>query len=292
MAQEIDQEESWSFWYQVGSPIANSPPFNWLHFDSPVEQNSMQTINHPPGPRIMTPTTSNHLPVLASILQPQVSNTIKVAAIGNDLGRSSHGEHISTSKNSSYAATFQLYALPEPKIQPIFWCIILFCSINIKWIFTVETFFYGEANPLLGAYQTFSMAEIVFGHPFTSNGKNYAFPYSSQDGSFVGVTQHHHNPHVGLPYQVCTLVSIWSHMMLRSRIMLKAWVQAQITWLMWVDLLILTLLSQENISSNGSSNFRMRSSSRLSHVFWEMIFFLDCHLPLSRVWLTMLGIDG
>ncbi|KAK7323812.1 hypothetical protein VNO77_27307 [Canavalia gladiata] len=115
--QEIDQDESRSFRYQVGSPIANSPPGNWLQFNSPVEQNSMQTINYSPGSRIMSPTTGNHLPRLASILEPPISDTVKVATIGNDLGMSSHGDHMFTRMNSSHGSTFQSYSLLEPKFN-------------------------------------------------------------------------------------------------------------------------------------------------------------------------------
>ncbi|MED6140507.1 hypothetical protein PIB30_093855 [Stylosanthes scabra] len=103
--QELDQDEDRNFQYQVGSPVHNSPPGNWMQLNSPVEQNSMQTMCHSPGPasRIMSPTTGSHSPEqnsmqtisgLASISQPQVSNTAKAETIGKDFGRSNPGEHM------------------------------------------------------------------------------------------------------------------------------------------------------------------------------------------------------
>ncbi|MED6217556.1 hypothetical protein PIB30_018950 [Stylosanthes scabra] len=82
------------------------PLWPTLHqFNSPMEQNSMQTMCHSPGPasRIMSPTTGSHSPEqnsmqtisgLASISQPQVSNTAQAETIGKYFGRSNPGEHM------------------------------------------------------------------------------------------------------------------------------------------------------------------------------------------------------
>ncbi|KOM40060.1 hypothetical protein LR48_Vigan04g025800 [Vigna angularis] len=277
--QELDQDESRSFRYQVGSPVANSPPGNWLQFNSPVEQNSMQNISHSPGSRILSPTTGNHLPGLASILQPQVSNTVKAAAIGNDLGRSSQGEHIFTGLSSSQGASFQSHSLPEPKFSQYRGALSSFAPSTSNGS-SVETlsgpqFLWG--SPTLYSEHTKPSAwpRSSVGHPFTSNGKSHAFPFSTQNGSFVGSSQHHNNHHVGsapsgLPFErhfgfhpESSETSFMNnvgyggmslgHTDGNYMVNVGGSVNANIT-------------IPRNISDNGSSNFRMRSP-RLSPVY-------------------------
>ncbi|WVZ21633.1 hypothetical protein V8G54_008955 [Vigna mungo] len=277
--QELDQDESRSFRYQVGSPVANSPPGNWLQFNSPVEQNSMQNISHSPGSRILSPTTSNHLPGLASILQPQVSNTVKAAAIGNDLGRSSQGEHIFTGLNSSQGSSFQSHSLPEPKFSQYRGALPSFAPSTSNGS-SVETlsgpqFLWG--SPTLYSEHTKPSAwpRSSVGHPFTSNGKSHAFPFSTQNSSFVGSSQHHHNHHVGsapsgLPFErhfgfhpESSETSFMNNVGYGGMslgptdgnymVNVGGSVNANIT-------------IPRNISDNGSSNFRMRSP-RLSPVY-------------------------
>ncbi|RDX94288.1 Protein MEI2-like 2, partial [Mucuna pruriens] len=277
--QEIDQDESRSFRYQVGSPVANSPPGNWLQFNSPVEQNSMQTINHSPGSRIMSPTTGNHLPGLASILQPQVSNTVKAAAIGNDLGRSSHGEHIFTGMNSSHAATFQSHSLPEPKFSQYRGALSSFVPSTSNGS-SVETlsgpqFLWGSQTLYSEHTKPLAWPRSSVGHPFASNGKSHAFPYSSQNSSFVGSSQHHHNPHVGsapsgLPFERhfgFNLESPDTSFMNNVGYGGMGLGHSDGNYMVNVGGSVNTNITiPRNISDNGSSNF-MRSSPRLSPVF-------------------------
>ncbi|XP_047182546.1 protein MEI2-like 5 [Vigna umbellata] len=277
--QELDQDESRSFRYQVSSPVANSPPGNWLQFNSPVEQNSMQNISHSPGSRILSPTTGNHLPGLASILQPQVSNTVKAAAIGNDLGRSSQGENIFTGLSSSQGASFQSHSLPEPKFSQYRGALSSFVPSTSNGS-SVETlsgpqFLWG--SPTLYSEHTKPSAwpRSSVGHPFTSNGKSHAFPFSTQNSSFVGSSQHHNNHHVGsapsgLPFErhfgfqpESSETSFMNnvgyggmslgHTDGNYMVNVGGSVNANIT-------------IPRNITDNGSSNFRMRSP-RLSPVY-------------------------
>ncbi|CAJ2653018.1 unnamed protein product [Trifolium pratense] len=58
---------------------------------------------------IMCPTTRSNL--------PQVSNTAKATTLGNDIGRSCHGDHIFTNMSSSSGSTFNSHSPPEPKFS-------------------------------------------------------------------------------------------------------------------------------------------------------------------------------
>lgn len=163
----------------------------------------MQTISHSPASRIMSPTTGNHLPGLASILQPQVTNTVKAATIGKDLGRSSHGEHIFTGMNSSPGATFQSHSLPEPKFSQYRGALSSFGPSTSNGSSSVETlsgpqFLWGSPSLYSEHTKPSAWPRPSVGNLFTSNGKSHAFPYSSQNSSFVSSShQPHHHHHVG-----------------------------------------------------------------------------------------------
>ena len=251
-----------------------------MQFNSPVEQNSMQTISHSPGSGIISPTTGNHLPGLASILQPQVSSTVKGATIGKDLGRSSHGDHIFTSMNSSQGATFQSHSLPEPKFSQYRGALSSFgpSTSNGSSMETLSgpQFLWGSPSLYSEHTKPSAWPRPSAVHPFTSNGKGHAFPYSSQNSSYVGASQHHHNHHVGsapsglplerhfgfLPESPETSfmnnvgyggMSL-GHNDGNYMVNVGGSVNAGIT-------------IPRNMPDNGSSNLRMRSSPRLSPVF-------------------------
>jgi len=239
----------------------------------------MQNISHSPGSRILSPTTGNHLPGLASILQPQVSNTVKAAAIGNDLGRHSQGEHIFTGLNSSQGAGFQSHSLPEPKFSQYRGALSSFgpSTSNGSSVETLSGPQFLWGSPTLYSERTKPSAwpRSSVGQPFTSNGKSHAFPFSSQNSSFVGSSQHHHNHHVGsapsgLPFErhfgfhpESSETSFMNnvgyggmslgHTDGNYMVNVGGSVNPGIT-------------IPRNISDNGSSNFRMRSP-RLSPVY-------------------------
>ncbi|XP_021295166.1 protein MEI2-like 5 isoform X2 [Herrania umbratica] len=281
--QELEQDESRGFRHQVGSPIGNSPPGTWAQFNSPIEHSPMHSLSKSPVFRTMSPTSSNHLPGLASILHPQVSNSMKVAPIGKDQGRGSHVEHSFTSStNSTHAAGFQLsHSLPEPKLSQYHGTISTFGPSNGSSMETLSgpQFLWGNPNSYTdtnsSVWQTSSL-----GHPFSSNGKGHGFPYSGGQGSFSGLSQrhHHHHHHIGsapsgvplerhfgfFPESSDTsfmssaafggmgvghndggfMVNMGSHATISSGISIP-----------------------RNVSENGSSSMRMMSSPRLSPVF-------------------------
>lgn len=280
--QELDQDESRSFRYQVGSPLAGSPPGNWLQFNSPIEQSSLPNLNRSPGSKIMSPTTSNHLPGLASILQPQLSNTVKAATIGQDIGRSSHGDHIFPNKISSAGSNFNSHSLPEPKFSPYRGALSSFGASTSNGssveTLTAPQFLWGSPNLSSEPTKPSAWPRPSVGHQLsTSNGTSHAFPYSSQNNSFVSSSQQqHHHHHVGsapsgLPFErhfgffpKSSETSLMNNVGYRGmglghndgNYMLNSGISGNVG-----------VSIPRNMPDNGSSNFRMRSSPILSPVF-------------------------
>ncbi|KAE8671813.1 Protein MEI2-like 2 [Hibiscus syriacus] len=146
----------------------------------------------------MSPTISNQLPGLASILHPQVSNSMKVAPIGKDQARCSHVEHALT--NSTHGTGFQLsHSLPEPKLSQFHGTIPTFGHSNGSRMETMSgpQFLWGNPNSYTDRTNSSVWPTSSLEHPFSSNGKGHGFPYSGQQGSFSGSSQHHHHHHIG-----------------------------------------------------------------------------------------------
>lgn len=168
-----------------------------MQFSSPIEHNPLQTISKSPNFRNMSPTTSNHMPGLASILNPQVSTLEKIAPIGKDQGRGSLMEHALTNTISANGASFQQSnSFSEPKIGLYRGTVSSFgpSPSNGSGVETLSgpQFLWGSPSRYSEhssspAWQTASM-----GHPFSSNGKIHGLPYSGRQGSFLGSSQHHH----------------------------------------------------------------------------------------------------
>ncbi|XVF87225.1 hypothetical protein PTKIN_Ptkin18bG0101700 [Pterospermum kingtungense] len=198
--QELEQDESWGFRHQVGSPIANSPPGNWAQFNSPIEHSPMHSFSKSPVFRTMSPKTSTQLPGLASILHPQVSNSMKVAPIGKDQGRGSFLEHSFSGTNSTNGAGFQLsHSLPEPKLSQYRGTIPTIGPSNGSGMEKLSRpqFLWGNPNSYTDHTNTSVWPTTSMVHPFSSNGKGHGFPFSGRQGSFSGSSQHHHHNHVG-----------------------------------------------------------------------------------------------
>ncbi|KAK6268545.1 hypothetical protein QUC31_012705 [Theobroma cacao] len=279
--QELEQDESRGFRHQIGSPIANSPPGTWAQFNSPIEHSPMHSLSKSPVFRTMSPTTTNQLPGLASILHPQVSNSMKVAPIGKDQGRGSHVEYSFTGTNSTHAAGFQLsHSLPEPKLSQYHGTTSTFGPSNGSSVETLSgpQFLWGNPNSYTdtnsSVWQTSSL-----GPPFSSNGKGHGFPYSGRQGSFSGSSQHHHHHHhigsapSGVPlerhfgfFPESSDTSFMSSAAFGGMgvghsdggFMVNMGSRAAISSGISIP---------RNVSENGSSSMRMMSSPRLSPVF-------------------------
>ncbi|XP_065878427.1 protein MEI2-like 5 isoform X2 [Euphorbia lathyris] len=196
--QDLEQDETRSFRHPVGSPLTNSPPGNWGQFNSPIEHSPLQSISKSPVFRTLSPTTSNHLPGLASILQ----NNVKVAPIGKDQGRGSLVEHTIASMNSAHVGAFQQsHSLPESKLNQYHGSISSsFGAPSTSNGSAMETltgpqFLWGSPNPYPDHTTSSAWTTPSIGHPFSSNGKSHGFSYTSRHGSLLGSSQNHH--HVG-----------------------------------------------------------------------------------------------
>ncbi|CAI0475178.1 unnamed protein product [Linum tenue] len=195
--QELDQDEPRSFRHPMGSPVTNSPPGNWLQLNSPIEHSPLESISKSPVFRTMSPTHSSHVSGLASILHPQVSNAMKVAPIGREHGRSSL---------SLLGSAFQQsHSLPDSKLSQ-FHASMSSLGPSTSNGSVMETlsgpqFLWGSQNSHSEQHTISSSASSAWPtpsstrHPFPSNGKGHALPFSGWHGSFMGHQQHHH--HVG-----------------------------------------------------------------------------------------------
>ncbi|GAV79577.1 RRM_1 domain-containing protein/RRM_2 domain-containing protein [Cephalotus follicularis] len=280
--QDLEQDESRGFRYQVGSPIGDSPPGTWVQFNSPIERSPLQSVSKSPVSRTMSPTTSNHLPGLASILHPRVSNAVKVGPVGNDQGRGSHMDHAFTNATSAHGASFQQsHSFPEPKSSQYQGNLSSFgpsTSIGSG----IETlsgpqFLWGSLNPYSEPTISSAWSTPSIKHPYSSNGKGHGFSYSGRHGSLLGSSLYHHH-HVGsapsgIPLQrhfgffpESPDSSFMNHVSFRN--MGLSHNDASFMMNMGAHTALHTGASiPRNTSQNGSSTFRMMSSSRLSPVY-------------------------
>ncbi|XWS18591.1 hypothetical protein CRYUN_Cryun32bG0057700 [Craigia yunnanensis] len=277
--QDLEQDESRGFRHQVGSPIANSPPGSWAQFNSPIEHSPMHSHSKSPVFRTMSPMASNHLPGLASILHPQVSNSMKVAPIGKDQGSGSHVEHSLTSTNSTHGTGFQLsHSLPEPKLSQYHRTVPTFGPSNGSSMETLSgpQFLWGNPNSYMDQTNSSVWPTSSMGHPFSPNGKGHGFPYSGRQGSFSSSSQHHHH-HIGSAPSGVPLEKHFGFFPKSSDISFMSpaafggmsvghndggfMVNMGSRAAMSSDISI-----PRNVSENGSSSMRMMSSPRLSPV--------------------------
>lgn len=175
---------------------------SWAQFSSPIEHSPLQSLSKSPGFRTVSPTTSNHLPGLASILNSQISNSVKVAPIGKDQGRGIHVENIFNNTNSNHGTAFQQSpSFSEPKLGPYPGNGSSFgaSTSNGSGIETLSgpQFLWGSPTPYSEHTNSSAWQPSSMGHPFTSNGQGRGFPYSGRHGSFLGSSQHHRHHHVG-----------------------------------------------------------------------------------------------
>ncbi|XP_042494400.1 protein MEI2-like 5 isoform X1 [Macadamia integrifolia] len=201
LSQELEQDETRSFRHQVGSPIANSPPSNWAQLSSPVEHSPLETLSRSPGLGSISPTTSNHLPGLASILPPLGSNSMKIAPIGKDQGRVGHVNQVFNSASSPHGAAYQhSHPCPESKLSPSPGNVSPFGPSNsgASGIGTLSgpQFLWGSTNPYSEHTNSSAWPTPSMGHSYSSNGQGQSYPYSSRHGPFLGSSSHHHH-HVG-----------------------------------------------------------------------------------------------
>ncbi|XAR66660.1 hypothetical protein NMG60_11012962 [Bertholletia excelsa] len=199
--QDIEQDDARSFRHQMGSSMPSSSPGSWPQFGSPIERSPLQTVTNSPSFRSLSPTLGNSLPGLASILHPQISNSPRIAPIGN--GRINQEEHKFTNTQPNPGAAFQQsHSFPEPKLNQYSGTMPSFGppSSNGSAVETLSgpQFLWGSTNPY--PEQTNSSAwrtSSSMGLPFTSNGQSHGLPLSGRHGSFLSSSHHHPHHHVG-----------------------------------------------------------------------------------------------
>ncbi|KAL6201271.1 hypothetical protein ACLB2K_024985 [Fragaria x ananassa] len=196
--QDPEQDESRNYLHPVGSPVTNSPPGSWVQFNSPTEHSHMYNIGKSPGFRTMSPTNGNYVPGLASILQPQVTNTLKVAPIGSP-GRGGISNHMFTNTNSAHGSAFQQsHSFPDPNLSNFHGTLHSSGPSTSSGSSAVETlsgpqFLWG--SPTLEKTNSSVWPQKAVGHQLASNGKGHNHPFSSPHSSFLSSSPHHH--HVG-----------------------------------------------------------------------------------------------
>ncbi|KAJ0110413.1 hypothetical protein Patl1_01463 [Pistacia atlantica] len=196
LSQELEQDEARGFRHQVGSPLTNSPPGNWAQFGSPVEHNSLHSFSKSPVLGTMNPINGNHLPGLASILPPHLSNSGKIAPIGKDQGRANHTNQIFSNTAPVQGATFQhSQSFPEQKLSASPGPISPFgeSNSNSSGVGTLSgpQFLWGSPTPYSERSSSSAWPTSPVGHPFSSSGQGQGFPYG-RHGSFIGSHHHHH----------------------------------------------------------------------------------------------------
>lgn len=266
-----------SWIYFVNRGCCNILIGSWAQFNSPIEHSPMHSFSKSPVLR-MSPKTSTQLPGLASILHPQVSNSMKVAPIGKDLGRGSFVEHSFSRTNSTHGAGFQLsHSLPEAKLSQYRGTIPSIGPSNgsgMESLFGPQ-FLWGNPNSYTDHINFSVWSKTSMAHPFSSNGKGHGFPYSGRQGSFSGSSQHHH---VGSAPSGVPLARHFgffpesSDTPFMSPAAFGGMGVGNNDGNFMVNMGSRTAMSSgisipHNVSENGSSSIRMMSSPRLSPVY-------------------------
>lgn len=174
-------------WAQFGSPVERNPLHAFskspgLGTLSPINSNPLHAFSKSPGLGTPSPVNSNHLPGLASILPPHLSNTGKIAPIGKEQG----------------AAYQHSQSFPEQKLSASPGPISPFgeSNSNSSGVGTLSgpQFLWGGTPSYSERSSSSAWPTSSVGHPFPSSGQGQGFPYGSRHGSFIGS---HHQHHVG-----------------------------------------------------------------------------------------------
>ncbi|XP_022850003.1 protein MEI2-like 5 isoform X1 [Olea europaea var. sylvestris] len=201
--QEQEQDEALPFHHQVGSPVANSPPGSWANFGSPVDHNSFADYSRSPVLGNLNPVGSNRLPGLASILQSQASNPVKIAPIGKDPVRISHVNQVITKANAAQGVDYQQhYPIPDSKFSSSPGPVSSYGDSKSSSIGTLSgpQFLWGSPTlhssgvqsnmPNVPSERTNSAwSSPLKGPMFSPSGQRTGYPFQSGHGSFLG--SHH-----------------------------------------------------------------------------------------------------
>lgn len=166
---------------------------NWTQLGSPVEHNLLHGFSKSPGLGTSHPINNNHLPGLASIIPPHLSNSAKIAPIGKEQGRVSLANKIASLQGGAYQHS---RSFPEQKLSASPGKIFPFneSGSNSASVGTLSgpQFLWGSPTTYSERSGTSAWPTSSTGHPFSSNGQGDGFTYTSQRGSFIGSHHYHH----------------------------------------------------------------------------------------------------
>uniref|UniRef100_A0A7N0T4B8 RRM domain-containing protein n=1 Tax=Kalanchoe fedtschenkoi TaxID=63787 RepID=A0A7N0T4B8_KALFE len=205
MNQDLDQDETPTFRHHVGSPITNSPPGNWLQFNSPIESSPMHGFTGSPKFGIGSPAISNSLPGPVSLLHHQASNSLKIAPIGKDQRRGGGiVDHMFGSPTLNQTNIHHSHSFPDPDLnQHIGTSSFGTSTSNGSGIGTLSgpQFLWGSPNPRPDISMSPAMQKLSIGNQFVSNerGLGNGYPNPAHAASYLSpsLSRHHHLHQVG-----------------------------------------------------------------------------------------------
>ncbi|KAG1330496.1 putative protein MEI2-like 2 [Cocos nucifera] len=287
LTHELEQDESRIYRHYVGSPITSSPPGTWAQYGSPGDNNPLHALSRSPTGGAMSPMGGNHLPGLASVLSPVISNSVKIPPIGKDQNKSNHAEQVFFNSNSSHGVAFQhSRSFPEHNngvvsSGPGNLNSFGLSASNASGIGTLSgpQFLWGSPTTYSEHSQSSAWQSPSMGHSFTSNGhaQGHGFLYSNRNGSFLGSSLSHH--HVGsapsgLPFErnfgffpESPDTSFMNQVTFGNMGISQNDGSLMMNMSARASMNLGSALSG-NTSDNGSPNFRMISPQRLGHTFF------------------------
>ncbi|XP_008779504.1 protein MEI2-like 2 [Phoenix dactylifera] len=285
---ELEHDESRIYRHYVGSPITSSPPGTWAQYGSPGDNNPLQALSRSPTGGAMSPMGSNHLPGLASVLPPVMSNSVKIPPIGKDQNRDNHAEQVLFNSNSSQGVAFQhSRSFPEHSgvvsSSPGTLNSFGLSTSHASGIGTLSgpQFLWGSPTPYSEHSQSSAWQSPSMGQSFTSNGhaQGHGFLYSNHNGSFLGSSHPYDHHHVGsapsgLPFErhfgffpESPDASFMNQVTFGNMGICRNDGSLMMNMSAGASMNLGNALSG-NTSDNSSPNFRMISSQRLGHTFF------------------------
>ncbi|XP_010554918.1 PREDICTED: protein MEI2-like 2 [Tarenaya hassleriana] len=182
--QDMERHEAQSFFNQVGSQIAGSPPGNWANTGPPISAKSSHAFPRSHGLEIVRPANPGNPHGLASILPSHSTVSPIFSPTGNDQGVMTLNKGLF--RNTFYA---EPRSFPEHSAGAV--------SNSMRFLdsrFSVSSGTSSDHGYLWGSppqafnYSGHAGSMSSSGRPFTAR---HGFPYSGRQGSLLGKYQHH-----------------------------------------------------------------------------------------------------
>ncbi|CAM8985847.1 unnamed protein product [Rhodiola kirilowii] len=205
MNQNLDQDETQPFSSHIGSPITNSPPGNWLRFNSPIDHSLMHAFSSSPKFGIGSPATSSSLPGQVSLGHHHASNSLKIAPIGKDQRRGGGiMDQMFGGATLNQSSPQQSHSFPEPGLNQHLGTSSLGTSMsNESGIGTLSgpQFLWGSPTPRSEISKPPAMPKLSVGDRFVPNeqGLGNDFPNGARADPYLSssLPRQSHPHHVG-----------------------------------------------------------------------------------------------